>query len=146
TYVGGQDEKSVGRNEGKKKIVVVAIERKVKGVSRMYAQVIETASREKLCGLMKEHIETDAAVRTDKWTGYNGLKNQFPKLKQEKSQKKGKNFKDLHRTIMNFKGWLRGMHHSVKHLQSYLDEYTYRFNRHKMNEGIFENLINRMMN
>jgi len=44
TYVGGQDDQAIGRNEGKKKIMVVAIERKGKGVSRMYGRVIETAS------------------------------------------------------------------------------------------------------
>jgi hypothetical protein len=46
---------------------------------------------------------------------------------------------------MMFKAWLRGVHHSVKYLQSYIDEYTYRFNRHKMKEGIFENLMARMV-
>jgi hypothetical protein len=45
-----------------------------------------------------------------------------------------------------FKAWLRGVHHKVKHLQPYIDEYSYRFNRHKMKEGIFENLMNRMVN
>jgi len=44
-----------------------------------------------------------------------------------------------------FKAWLRGIHHSVLHLQPYIDEYTYRFNRHKMREGIFENLMKRML-
>jgi len=38
--VGGQDEGAIGRNEGKKKIVAVAIEKKGRGVSRMYARVI----------------------------------------------------------------------------------------------------------
>jgi hypothetical protein len=94
---------------------------------------------------MKEHIDRNADVRTDKWAGYKGLGKEFPNLIQEKSEKKGRNFKELHRTIMMFKAWLRGVHHSVKHLQPYIDEYTYRFNRHKMNEGIFENLMKRMV-
>lgn len=145
TYVGGQDDQAIGRNEGKKKIVVVAVEKNGKGVSRMYAKVIPTASRENLSGFMKDHISKDADIRTDKWSGYAGLSEEFPKLKQEKSKKKGKNFNEMHRSIMNFKGWLRGMHHSVTYLQSYIDEYTYRFNRHKMKEGIFENLIHRMI-
>ncbi len=145
TYVGGQDNQSVGRNEGKKKIVVLAIEKCDKGVSRMYARVIAKADKINLSSFMKDHIKSDANVRTDKWAGYKGLQTEFPNLKQEKSEKKGKNFFHLHRTIMMFKAWLRGVHHSVKNLQSYLDEYTYRFNRHKMKEGIFENLITRMV-
>lgn len=145
TYVGGQDEGAIGRNEGNKKIVVVAIEKQGKGVSRMYGRVIETAGRENLKGFMKDHIRSGADVRTDKWTGYKGLEQEFPNIIQEKSEKKGRNFRELHRSIMMFKAWLRGVHHSVKHLQAYINEYTYRFNRHKMKEGIFENLMQRML-
>ncbi len=145
TYVGGQDDQAIGRQQGSKKIVVVGIEKQGKGVSRMYARVIETASKKNLKEFMEDHIKPEANVRTDKWTGYKGLEKGFPNIVREKSEKKGKNFADLHRCIMMFKAWLRGVHHSVKHLQAYIDEYTYRFNRHKMKEGIFENLITRMV-
>jgi hypothetical protein len=145
TYVGGQDEQTIGRNEGKKSLVVMAIERKGKGIARMYGRVIETASKKNLEKFMTAHIHKEAQVRTDGWTGYKGLEAQFPQLNREKSEKKGKNFPQLHRSIMMFKAWLRGVHHSVHYLQSYINEYTYRFNRHKMKEGIFENLINRMV-
>ncbi|MBK5261930.1 MAG: IS1595 family transposase, partial [Peptostreptococcaceae bacterium] len=43
------------------------------------------------------------------------------------------------------KGWLRGIHHQVAHLQPYIDEYCYRFNRNFMKVGIFENLLLRMV-
>lgn len=146
TYVGGQDEEALGRNEGKKKVVVIAIEKKDKGISRMYGKVIPTAAKEHLQPFMAAHIAPNAAqVRTDKWNGYKGLDSIFPNLIQEKSEKKGRNFKQMHRSIMLFKAWLRGIHHSVNHLQAYLDEYTYRFNRHFMKEGIFENLLRRMI-
>jgi len=145
TYVGGQDDQAIGRDEGKKKIVVVAIERKDKGVSRMYRRVIGTANKKNLKKFMHEHIDTGAQVRTDGWAGYKGLESEFPKILREKSEKKGKNFPQLHRSIMMFKAWLRGVQHSVQHLQAYINEYTYRFNRHKMKEGIFENLIKRMV-
>ncbi|MET3981847.1 transposase-like protein [Mucilaginibacter sp. UYP27] len=145
TYVGGQDDQIMGRKKGSKKIVVVSIEKKGKGVSRMYAKVVAAASKENLKGFMKGHIKPEASVRTDQWAGYKGLEDEFPNIVREKSEKKGKNFKDLHRCIMMFKAWLRDVHHSVRHLQSYLDEYTYRFNRHQMKVGIFENLIERMV-
>lgn len=145
TYVGGQDEGAIGRKAGDKKIMVVAIERKGKGISRMYGRVIETAGKENLKLFMQDHIGAQADVRTDKWTGYTGLDKVFPNMVREKSEKKGKNFPQLHRSIMMFKAWLRGVHHSVEHLQAYINEYTYRFNRHKMNEGIFENLMKRMI-
>ena len=145
TYVGGQDEKAVGRNEGNKQIMVVAVQRKGKGVSRIYERVVDAAARKHLKRFMLDHIAPDAAVRTDRWSGYKGLESEIPKLVQEKSEKKGKNFPQLHRTVMLFKAWLRGIQHSVIHLQPYIDAYTYRFNRHKMKEGIFENLMKRMV-
>jgi hypothetical protein len=145
TYVGGQDDQAKGRNEGKKKIVVVAVERKGRGISRFYGKVIDTASRANLKSFMGEYIDQEAEIRTDKWTGYKGLNTVFPNLKMEKSEKKGQNFRELHRTIMMFKAWLRGIHHNVNHLQAYIDEYSYRFNRHKMKTGLFENLIKRMV-
>jgi hypothetical protein len=46
---------------------------------------------------------------------------------------------------MGFKAWLRGIHSHADHLQAYLDEYTYRYNRSFMKEGIFDNLLNRMV-
>lgn len=144
TYVGGQDDQAVGRKKSRKKVVVASIEKQGKGVTRMYARVIGAASKKNLKGFMQGHINPKANVRTDQWAGYKGLEKKFPNIVREKSEKKGKNFTDMHRCIMMFKAWLRGVH-SVKHPQAYIDEYTYRFNRHKMKEGIFENLMNRMV-
>lgn len=145
TVVGGQEEGVVGRKNGKKRLVVFAIERKGKGVSRLYGKVINNASAKELGGFMKQAIDKAAEVKTDEWTGYAPLKAHFSSLKQVPSGRKGKNFPDLHRAIMGFKGWLRGMHHHADHLQSYIDEYTYRFNRNLMRKGLFDNLLNRMM-
>ncbi|MEX2564666.1 MAG: transposase [Cyclobacteriaceae bacterium] len=94
---------------------------------------------------MTDHIAKDAQVKTDGWSGYKGMEAYFPKLVREKSGKKGANFKQMHRVIMMFKAWLRGTHHSFRNLQPYINEYTYRYNRHKMKEGIFENLMQRMV-
>jgi ISXO2-like transposase domain/Transposase zinc-ribbon domain len=146
TVVGQQEEGVVGRKNKHKKLVVFAIEKKDKGVSRMYGKVIEKASSKELGGFMRQKIAKDADIKTDEWTGYKPLVTEFTNLKRVKSGKKGENFPDLHRVIMGFKGWLRGIHHHVDHLQAYIDEYCYRFNRNKMKEGIFENLITRMVN
>jgi len=83
--------------------MVIAIERKGKGISRMYGRVIETASKKNLKKFMEEHISIDADVRTHGWTDYKGLETEFPNLVREKSEKKGKNFPQLHRSIMMFK-------------------------------------------
>lgn len=146
TVVGGQEEGVRGRKNNKKKLVVFAIEKKGKGVNRLYGKVISHSSSKELGAFMGSVITKHAHIKTDKWRGYQPLLRDFENLVQVKSGKKGANFPDLHRTIMGFKGWLRGMHHQVQNLQAYIDEYCYRFNRSFMKEGIFENLLLRMVN
>ena len=94
---------------------------------------------------MLDHVDKDAKVKTDFWSGYKDMESHFPNLVRKKSGKKGEIFKQMHRVIMMFKSWLRGTHHSVIYLKPYINEYTYRFNCQKMKEGIFENLMIRMV-
>lgn len=137
TVVGGQEKGVKGRKNNCKKLVVFAIEKKGKGVNRLYGRFINHSSSKELGEFMRLTIDNNADIKTNKWRGYQPLKSQFPNLKQVKSGKKRNNFPELHRTIMNFKGWLRGMHHHVNHLQAYIDEYCYRFNRSFMTDGNF---------
>ena len=146
TVFGGEEEGTRGRKNIKKKLVVIGIEKFNKGVSRVYARVIPKADAVSLGGFMKDHIASTAKITTDGWTGYTPLKENFENLKQIPSGKKGSNFPEMHRVIMGLKSWLRGMHHHVWDLQTYLDEYCYRFNRGFMGGGIFENLMKRMVN
>lgn len=144
-FVIGQKEPGVkGRKSGNKMKVVIAIERKNNGVSRIYARHITKYSKKEILPFMRTHIEKEAKVLTDKWSAYRNINNDFPNHDSQLS-KGGKSFDQLHRCIMMIKAWIRGTHHSVKHLQPYLNEYCYRFNRHFMKLGIFENLIGRMV-
>ena len=145
TVVGGQEEGVVGRKNDKKKLVVFAVERKGKGISRLYGKVIPNSSAKELGSFMKTYITLESTIKTDGWTGYGPLKREFVNLEQVPSGKKGENFPDLHRAIMGFKGWLRGTHHHAEYLQAYIDEYTYRFNRNFMKEKIFDNLMRRLV-
>lgn len=146
TFVGGSDENSKGRKKGKKKLLVVAIEKKNKGVSRFYAKVIEKANAESLGEFMRKNIKKEAKITTDEWTGYKPLDKEFENMSHIKSGKKGENFPELHRVIMNFKAWLKGLHHHVEDLQDYINEYTYRFNRSFMKGNIFDNLMKKISN
>lgn len=145
TVVGGEEKNTRGRQNKSKKLLAVVIERDKKGISRMYGKVVKDAGSDSLRPLFEKQVSPTASIRTDGWTGYRPLKQDFPNLVQENSGKKGENFKEMHRAIMMFKAWLRGIHHSVKNLQAYVDEYTYRFNRSFMKEKIFENLMAKMV-
>ena len=143
--VGGPEEDLPGRSKGNKTEVVMAIERVGKGIGRCYAQVIPSAESIELEAFFDKHISIDAQINPDGWPGYSPLKREYTLLEQKKSEK-GTSFPHLHRQIMMFKAWLRGIHHRCKNLQSYLNEYCYRFNRLNSLDTIFDNLIGRMMN
>lgn len=144
--VGGPEEQKRGRAKGNKKLVVLALEIIEDGVGRAYAEVIEHASSKELGLFLKKYVSKDANVVADEWTGYTPLKKEFPKLEQVKSDN-GKNFNDLHLHIMNIKGWLRGIHHhcSKEHIQGYLNEYHYRYNRRNHMGSMFDLLLKRMV-
>jgi transposase-like protein len=144
--IGGPEEGKKGRSKGAKKLIVLALEILEAGVGRAYAEVIENSSAKELGSFLRKYVSKDAELITDKWKGYTPLKKEFLKLKQVASDD-GKNFKELHIHIMNIKGWLRGIHHhcSKKHLQDYLNEYHFRYNRRSNMGTIFDVLIKKMV-
>jgi hypothetical protein len=145
-FIGGEEKGKRGRNKGDKKLVVVALEIVEGGVGRAYAQYINNPSSVSFRPFFASYISKDANIITDEWKGYIPLKNEYPNLKQMKSEK-GKSFPDLHPHIMNLKGWLRGIHHhcSKERLQGYLDESHFRYNRRSNMDTIFDLLIKRMV-
>lgn len=143
-YVDGPEEGNKGRGNRKKKQVVLAIEVDNYGIHRSYTKVIPNANATELSTFADTTIATSAHIRIDGWSGYSLIKEDFPNLVQEPS-KNGEKFPLIHRQIMMIKAWLRGVHHHCKHLQAYLDEFNYRFNRLKHLDTIFHKLILRMM-
>ena len=49
----------------------------------------------------------------------------------------------IHQIFSNLKGWARGVYHGLrrKHLQAYLDEFVFRFNRRKSRHAAFRSLL-----
>ena len=145
-FVGGPEEEKRGRAKGDKKLVFLALEIIEDGVGRAYAEVIEHASSKELGLFLKKYVSKNATVIADEWTGYTPLKKEFSKLEQIPSDS-GRNFNDIHLHIINIKGWLRGIHHhcSKEHIQGYLNEYHYRYNRRNHMGSMFDLLLKRMV-
>lgn len=145
--IGGTDEGAQGRSKGDKKIIAVALERRADGqMGRAYGIKINDYSAKEIGKLFEKHVSAEATIRTDGWTAYEKLGKQW-NITQLLS-KKGKNFEETHILIMNFKTWLRGIHHkcSERHMQAYLNEFFFRFNRRGFVKSIFSKLIERMVN
>ena len=145
-WIGGPEENKRGRSLGSKKMIIVALEIVDQGVGRAYAEIIKSANSKELGSFIKKYIDNQAQIVTDEWRGYLPLKKLYPNLVQKKSED-GKNFKEIHIHIMNMKGWLRGIHHhcSKEHMQGYLNEYHYRYNRRNHLGTTFDLLLKRMI-
>lgn len=146
--VGGAEEGKPGRSSGKKKKTIVMLEVRADGkVGRAYAKKIDNYKSETLNTEITKHIAKETQITTDKYSSYISLQKENKNIKTMLSDK-GKNFPEIHKHIMNIKTWLRGIHHKVsaEHYQNYLDEFHYRFNRRNHTNGIFHNLITKIIN
>jgi hypothetical protein len=145
--VGGYTEGEKGRSLESKSAVMVCIER-LEGdkTGNIDFSVLENFEAPTMKYAMKEMIEANAHIKTDQHRSYESLKTEFANL-ETKPSAKGSNFEELHKQIMLFKNWLRGIHHkcSREHLHAYLDEYKYRFNKRNLRQWLFNDLIGRMM-
>lgn len=138
-YIGGEERGGKhGRGTENKILVAVAVELGTKGqLGRTRLGVIENASKKSLQRFIKNNIEDGTTIISDGWKGYTALTS-AGYLHIVHSKKDAISEDDLlpnvHRIISLLKRWLLGTHQgavSGKHMQAYLDEYAFRFNRRK---------------
>jgi transposase-like protein len=134
TYIGGKKPGKRGRGAAGKTLVVVAVEDKGDRFGRIRLRRVANASARALTGAVKESIAPGSVVRTDGWIGYAQLISEgyiHTVLRQEANV--GDNLLPLvNRVAALLKRWLQGTHQGAvhpSHLDYYLDEFTFRFNR-----------------
>ena len=134
-YIGGEHGGRRGRGALHKCAVAIAVERRNKKLGRMRIKVIEDCSANELIPFVQGNIAPGSAVITDGWKGFNDLKNQgycHHQIFQNKTADKQSVLPGVHLVISLIKRLVLGTFQGrfeKKHLQSYLDEYTFRFNR-----------------
>jgi len=136
TYIGGLEEGLRGRQIEQKTLVVIAAQEDGNKIGRIRMQQIPNASGTHLHPFICASIEPGSVVHTDGWNGYNGIENngyqrKITVLKKQK-QSASELMPRVHRVASLLKRWLLGTHQgavSHDHLNYYLDEYTFRFNR-----------------
>jgi transposase-like protein len=134
TYVGGQRPGKRGRGAEGKVLVLVAAQKDGKRVGRIRLRRIDDASADSLETVIKEMVTPGSMIRTDEWLGYNGLKAQgYSHKVVRRKPSVGDNLLPLaNRVTSLLKRWLLGTHQGAvrpSHLDYYLDEFTFRFNR-----------------
>jgi len=137
-YVGGLEEGVRGRHTETKALIVVAAQEDGPGIGRIRMRHIRDASAESLVPFVQDSVELGSVIHTDGWLGYEPLqgKGYDHEVTFLKGNKKSPSemMPRVHRVIALLKRWLMGTHQgavSLEHLEYYLDEFTFRFNRRK---------------
>jgi transposase-like protein len=137
SYVGGDEEGVTGRQTRKKAIVAIAVEvKQPRGFGRVRLRQIADVSAARLVPFVRDVIAPDAVVLTDGWLGYKPLARHGYTHKPTSIAASGDPahvvMPGVHRVASLLTRWLLGTHQgSVRreHIDSYLDEFTFRFNR-----------------
>lgn len=137
-FVGGEEEGVRGRRTETKAMIAVAAEEDRRGIGRIRMRRIMDASADSLMPFVEDSVEPGSVVHTDGWLGYLPL--QGKPYRHEVTYLKGNDktaselMPRVHRVAALLKRWLLGTHQggvSLEHLDAYLDEFTFRFNRRK---------------
>ena len=143
TYIGGEEPGLAGgRAQGKKVLTGIAVEvREPKRIGRCRMALLEDGSAASLLPFVTDHIAPAATVITDAWMGYHGLAKlgyAHRRRSQRAARARGEDPATLlpavHRVASLAKRWLLSTHQEAvepAHLQSYLDEFVFRFNRRR---------------
>jgi transposase-like protein len=139
TYIGGREIGigKQGRGADEKSLVVVATECIGKKIGRVRFRIIPEASGESLIPFIEENVEHHTTVITDGWSGYASLSNRqdychIVKVIAGSGKQAHELLPHVHMVDSLVKRWINGTHQgnvSPKHLEYYLDEFAFRFNR-----------------
>jgi len=124
-----------GRGSDNKTLVAVAAEINNKKIGRIRLNVIKDASADSLIPFIQANVENGSTIVTDDWSGFSGIESKgFERIiyKQSSATSDDEMLPRAHLVSSLLKRWLLGTHQGAvdpKHLQAYLDEYVFRFNR-----------------
>lgn len=135
-----------GRQCGDNALVVAAVEVRGRASGRVRLQVVPDASASSLTGFVAANVEPGTLIVTDGWKAYlplRGMGYRHCPKPQGAPEQAAKTLPRVHRVFGNLQTWLRGTHHGVghHHLQVYLDEFTFRFNRRRTPMAAFPTLL-----
>jgi transposase-like protein len=134
TFIGGKKAGKRGRGADGKGLVMIIVQKDSKKIGRIRLQRIPDASAKSLNGAIQNNIEPGSIIQTDGWQGYKKISQigYTHEIVREMSDIGTHLLPKAHLVASLLKRWLLGTYQgavSTKHLDYYLDEYTFRFNR-----------------
>jgi|SRR5579859_1369236 len=139
--VGGVEDGLYGRQRNAKSLIAIAVEEQGRGLGRIRMRRIDKADGGNLGAFVADVVSPGAVVHTDAWQGYAGL----ARLGYDhqpvsvRAQARGREaavelMPRVHLVASLLKRWMIGTHQgavSLEHLDYYLDEFSFRFNRRR---------------
>ena len=125
--------------------VIVMVESKGTTPGEVAMRVVDSTSRDSIRDFVGPKVKPGQCFRTDGLQGHYVLKSMGHQLKADPvpPETAGKELPWTHIVISLAKRFILGTYHGVssKHLQRYLDEFCYRFNRRFGEERLFSRLL-----
>ena len=159
TWVGGRT-RGEGRGVHHKVLVACAVEvrhrkpgtaqdkrKDGRYAGRVRLAVVPDRSADSLCGFVESAVAPRTLTVTDDWSGYASLGKRgyehFAVAECGDPEVAEDYLPIIHLVFANLKTWLIGIHHGVshQHLQAYLNEFTFRFNRRFYPFNAFRSLL-----
>lgn len=114
---------------------------------RLRLRVIPSRTQAEAVDFVTKNISPGSTLATDGWQGYDCLREHGYKLDSVVLNGDPDLAKShlpmIHLVYSNLKTWIKGTHHGVshRHLQAYLNEYVFRFNRRFYPRGMFNSVL-----
>lgn len=107
---------------------------------RLRMEVVQNRDRTALCSFVEAAVEPRTVVVTDNGSEYATLTERGYQHRVEAAEEC---LSMVRLVFLNLKSWLSGTHHGVssKHLQAYLNEFAFRFNRRLAPFSAFRSLL-----
>ena len=137
-FIGGVSS-GTGRDGVGKALVAIAAQEDGPGIGRIRLARVADGSSLSLHGFIQGAISPGSTVHTDGWAPYQGLEklgyaHTITRLKGKGKEAAVELLPRVHRIASLLKRWLLGTHQGAVgpvHLDYYLDEFTFRFNRRR---------------
>ena len=132
-----------GRSADGKMLVAGAVEVHDGGPGRVRLAPIADFSAASLHAFIKANVAAGATAKTDGWSSYTGAPGVTHDPHVVGPMAAHVVLPWAHRVFANLKAWALGVYHGLreKHLQSYLDEFVFRFNRRRARHAAFRSLL-----
>ena len=156
TWVGGKT-RGEGRGVHDQVPVIAAVEVRHKEkpgkrrggriAGRLRMEALPDRTAKSLCGFVESAVDPAALIVTDNWQGYASLERrgyQHLSVTEGGDPAVAEEYLPIiHLVFSNLKTWINGAHHGVspQHLQAYLNEFTFRFNRRFYPFNAFRSLL-----